>query len=104
MVDRSRLVKLLNITESQHDAEALAAIRRSNDLLRRSKTSWVELLLAQISFCRAPPLHVLEGFRNTRVCAVPIERDTLDYVSGLPNSNNRAKQRLVTDRRKLPTF
>jgi hypothetical protein len=45
MVDRSRLVKLLNMTESQHDAEALSAIRRSNDLLRRSNTSWAELLM-----------------------------------------------------------
>src|SRR5216683_3347611 len=44
MVDRERLVKLLNMTESQHDAEALTAIRRSNDLLRRSMTSWAELL------------------------------------------------------------
>jgi|HubBroStandDraft_6_1064221.scaffolds.fasta_scaffold240194_1 hypothetical protein len=45
MVDRSRLVKLLNMTDSQHDAEALSAIRRSNDLLRRSNTSWAELLI-----------------------------------------------------------
>ena len=44
MLDRGLLVKLLNMTESQHDAEALAAIRRSNDLLRRSKTTWTELL------------------------------------------------------------
>jgi hypothetical protein len=44
-MDRSRLVKLLNMTDSQHDAEALSAIRKSNDLLRRSKTSWAELLM-----------------------------------------------------------
>jgi hypothetical protein len=44
MVDRARLVKLLNLTESQHDGEALTAIRRSNEMLRRSKTSWEEVL------------------------------------------------------------
>jgi len=44
MVDMVRLVKLLNMTESQHDGEALTAIRRSNALLRQSKTSWEELL------------------------------------------------------------
>jgi hypothetical protein len=43
-MDRERLVKLLNMTDSQHDGEALTAIRRSNALLRQSKTSWAEVL------------------------------------------------------------
>ncbi len=43
-VDKDRLVKLLNMTESQHDGEALAAIRKSNDLLRLYRASWSDVL------------------------------------------------------------
>ncbi len=39
-LDKDRLAKLLNLTDSEHDGEALAAIRKANDLLRLSKTSW----------------------------------------------------------------
>jgi hypothetical protein len=43
-VDKDRLVKLLNMTESQHDGEALAAIRKSNDLLRLHQATWSDVL------------------------------------------------------------
>ena len=43
-VDKDRLVKLLNMTASRHDGEALAAIRKSNDLLRLSRASWSDVL------------------------------------------------------------
>jgi hypothetical protein len=43
-LDRERLVKLLGMTESKYDAEALGAIRRSNALLREHKVTWAELL------------------------------------------------------------
>jgi hypothetical protein len=43
-VDRDRLIKLLNMTASQHDAEVLVAIRKSNALLRRNGTTWSDLL------------------------------------------------------------
>jgi hypothetical protein len=43
-LDRDRLIKLLNMTASQHDAEVLVAIRKSNALLRRNQTTWSELL------------------------------------------------------------
>jgi hypothetical protein len=38
------LVKLLNMTESQHDGEALAAIRKSINLLRLYRSSWSDML------------------------------------------------------------
>jgi hypothetical protein len=43
-LDREQLIKLLNLTGSEYDAEALSAIRRSNVLLRRHRTTWAELL------------------------------------------------------------
>ncbi len=42
--DLERLVKLLALTASQHDGEALAAIRRANAVLDRLQIHWVELI------------------------------------------------------------
>lgn len=38
------LVKVLNLTTSPNDSEALAAARKANDLLKRGSTSWEQLL------------------------------------------------------------
>jgi hypothetical protein len=43
-LDRAQLIKLLNLTESEYDAEALNAIRRSNALLRKHRATWADLL------------------------------------------------------------
>jgi hypothetical protein len=43
-LDRDLLIKLLNLTGSENDAEALNAIRRSNALLRRHQAPWSDLL------------------------------------------------------------
>jgi hypothetical protein len=43
-LDRDRLAKLLNLTGSDHDAEALAAIRKANELLRQSSANWEDAL------------------------------------------------------------
>ena len=42
-LDRDRLVKLLNLTASPHDGEALAAVRRSNEMLQQAGRSWSDL-------------------------------------------------------------
>lgn len=43
-LDRNRLVKFMNMTESQHDAEALMAIRKANELLRLNDLDWTDLV------------------------------------------------------------
>ena len=43
-IDRERLVRLLRMTESDRDAEALIAIRKSNELLRAHRTSWADVI------------------------------------------------------------
>jgi hypothetical protein len=43
-LDKERLAKLLSMTSSDHDAEALAAIRKANELLRLNKKSWSDVL------------------------------------------------------------
>lgn len=43
-LDKERLAKFMSMTGSGHDAEALAAIRKANQLLRNHKTSWADVL------------------------------------------------------------
>jgi hypothetical protein len=43
-LDRDQLIKLLNLTRSEYDAEALNAIRRANALLRKHQATWADLL------------------------------------------------------------
>jgi hypothetical protein len=43
-LDKNRLVKFLNMTDSQHDAEVLIAIRKANELLRLHRVKWIDLV------------------------------------------------------------
>ena len=55
-VDTALLAKLLSMTDSQHDAEALAAIRKANQLLRGQAVTWSEVLEPRPP-CELPPGH-----------------------------------------------
>lgn len=43
-IDTTLLAKLLSMTSSQHDAEALAAIRKANEHLRVQAATWSDVL------------------------------------------------------------
>jgi hypothetical protein len=43
-IDRERLIRLLRMTESDRDAEALIAIRKTNAMLRASGVSWSDVV------------------------------------------------------------
>jgi hypothetical protein len=43
-IDRDRLIKLLGMTGSSHDGEALSALRRALDLLAAAGVTWDDLL------------------------------------------------------------
>ena len=43
-LDRERLAKLLGMTGSSFDAEALSAARRANELVREAELTWHEVL------------------------------------------------------------
>ena len=53
-LDRGHLVKLLNMTSSEYDAEALNAIRQADALLRKHGMTWVDLLTLPRESARAP--------------------------------------------------
>jgi hypothetical protein len=56
-LDTALLAKLLSMTDSQHDAEALAAIRKANQLLRGQAVTWSELLDRPPAPIELPPGH-----------------------------------------------
>ena len=43
-IDRERLIRLLRMTESDRDAEALIAIRKSNQMLKQNGMSWSDVI------------------------------------------------------------
>ena len=43
-IDKERLVRLLRMTESDRDAEALIAIRKSNEMLRAHGMNWSDVI------------------------------------------------------------
>ena len=53
-LDKDRLAKLLSMTSSDHDAEALAAIRKANDLLRSNRKTWFDVLGTSIPALEPP--------------------------------------------------
>jgi hypothetical protein len=43
-IDRERLIRLLRMTESDRDAEALIAIRKTNSMLKANGASWSDVI------------------------------------------------------------
>ena len=59
-IDRERLIRLLRMTESDRDAEALIAIRKTNELLRAHGKSWPDIIDLPEPVLPEPP-----GMRST---------------------------------------
>lgn len=55
MIDRPRLIKLLMMTTSVNDAEALVAIRMANTMLKEARQDWQSLLGVGSSRPPVPP-------------------------------------------------
>ena len=79
-IDRTLLAKLLSMTDSSHDAEALAAIRKANQLLRFQATTWSDVL--QTPRLQTPRLEAPE----------PAALDTGPAPAELPPGYQRAAQ------------
>lgn len=54
-LDKDRLAKLLSMTGSDHDAEALAAVRKANEFLRQHRKSWADVLGTSTPPIEPPP-------------------------------------------------
>ncbi|MDE5446727.1 hypothetical protein FXV83_17045 [Bradyrhizobium hipponense] len=44
IIDRERLLKILRLTESNHDGEAIAAMRMANKLIRSAGKTWEDVV------------------------------------------------------------
>jgi hypothetical protein len=47
VLDRERLAKVLALTTSDNDAEALAAIRRANEIIKGENLGWLDVIAQQ---------------------------------------------------------
>lgn len=76
LLDRQRLIKLMNMTTSSNDGEALAAIRKANALLKVNGMNWSEF----ISGIKQQPL---------RPAPRPMGRGTMDTAPEYPRPQSR---------------
>jgi hypothetical protein len=63
-MERERFLKLLGMTSSSNDGEALAAIRKCNALLAQHKLSWYDVVQQCPSPKKAEPAREAEGSRS----------------------------------------
>lgn len=47
-LDLQKIIKLLNLSSSPNDAEAVSAVRMANNLLKKAETSWEKILATRI--------------------------------------------------------
>lgn len=65
-LDRERLIKIMGLTTSSSDGEALSALRKANEIIAGEKLTWAEVLAQQgsvinISLARTPPQSAYKG-------------------------------------------
>ncbi|MDI1287875.1 MAG: hypothetical protein PSV46_26070 [Reyranella sp.] len=77
-IDRTLLAKLLSMTDSAHDAEALAAIRKANQLLRFQSATWSDVLETSASSDVSPTADDLPpGYQHTGQYRDTFRRETI---------------------------
>lgn len=77
-IDRGRLLKLLALTTSQHDGEALNAIRAVNRLLAEAKVGFPDILVFDDHVKPAPAYHTMDfGVGQGRYSAQDLNGDAL---------------------------
>jgi len=99
--DRLRLVRLLGMTGSKHDGEALNAMRMANKMLGENKTTWAEVLDMPPPLAPEPPLtplHVIEAQMLLKMVdhLTPFEQSFLRNIVSFERLS--AKQSAVLDR------
>ncbi len=65
-LDKDRLAKLLSMTGSDHDAEALAAVRKANEFLRLHRKSWADVLGTSTPPIEPPPAQPHPAWQATQ--------------------------------------
>ena len=61
-LDRERLAKVLSLTQSSSDGEALAAIRKANEIIKGENLTWDEVLIQIADAVGAISITINRGF------------------------------------------
>src|ERR1035441_10306125 len=54
VLDRERLIKVLAMTTSPNDSEALSAMRKANEIIRAENLTWAEVLAQHLNLQGQP--------------------------------------------------
>lgn len=85
-LDRTKLIKLLMLTQSDQDGEALSAIRKANDLLKKSNKNWEEFLSPQKE---EPTYYLSKTDKMFEVCLENIQGKAREFILSLQNQWTR---------------
>lgn len=91
---KDRILKLLKLTESQNDNEALIAIRAANGLLKREGKTWEQLLTAP-----AGPQRVRIRSQRKQYSGSQI-KNTLNGLMNRPQHHNPKRLMRIMDLKK----
>lgn len=61
MLDRERLAKVLALTTSPNDSEALSAMRKANEIIKGEGLTWDEVLVQIADAVSVVNIHVQRG-------------------------------------------
>lgn len=90
-LDRAKLIKLMGMTTSASDAEALVAIRKANAMLKVEGTSWSEFIsgIKQQAAPRPPPRPQGRGFSTQPTFSTVTDPDIPNILASLHRDAKR---------------
>ena len=90
---RDRLTKLLGMTQSSHDGEALNAMRLANRTLAENRITWREVLGTTTAIIASLPEEADDGWRSiARLCAERGVGVLTDWESNFVRSLHRFRR------------
>jgi hypothetical protein len=90
-IDFGRLLKILEMTASSHDGEALNAIRMANKILAEAKVSWAQIVANPVTYRTGGNTYTEEVFRGAAE-NVRRAREEARFNADFNTDNLRAKQ------------
>ncbi len=93
-MDKSKLIKFLELTASPNDGEALSAVRKANIFLRENKLNWVD-------FVKEKPIE----YKNTTTRASPnIEKIFDNMCKGAEKAYSQELEKDINGFRNLSMY
>jgi hypothetical protein len=94
------LIKLLGLTGSSSDHEALSAIRKANELLKSSGWTWEDLILSRIKIIADP----FSNLRNPLETKSSSPRDHIRQPAPTPSPNGTTQRKPKSRNTKTPYY